>query len=278
MSLRPLLLLTNDDGIDSVGLHVLARAMRRHGDVLIVAPDAEYSGSGAALGALHLIRPEVHEVAIEGIDRAYSVSGPPALCALFAALGAFGRAPDLVVAGINPGANVGRAVYHSGTVGAVLTARGRFINGVAVSQEVAEIAVEGQGGEVGLATQRWQDAADVADVIVGGLFRGGLPSDPVVINLNVPNRPIAEMTGWQLSTVATQPPRTMSSARLEPRGGHIGSFHVEMSWGDPVAMAAHTDSGAIEAGKISVSFLSRLDHVESTVHTGVELTLDELFL
>ncbi len=277
MGHRPLLLLTNDDGIDSVGLHVLARAMRRHGEVLIVAPDAEYSGAGAALGALHLIRPEVHEVVIEGIDRAYSVSGPPALCTLFAALGAFGRVPDLVVAGINPGANVGRAVYHSGTVGAALTARGRFINGLAVSQEVAEVAVDGQGAEAGLAGQLWDAAAAVADAVVEELLRGGLPSDPVVVNLNVPNRAVAEMNGWQLSTVATQPPRTMASARLEPKAGHDRAFHVEMSWGDPVAMPDHTDSGAIEAGKVSVSFLSRLDHVDLTPQHGVELHLDGLF-
>ena len=111
MGTRPLLLLTNDDGIDSVGLHVLARAMRELGEVLIVAPDSEYSGAGAALGALHLIKPEVHETIVDGIDRAYAVTGPPALCTLFAALGAFGAVPDLVVSGINPGANVeiGRA-------------------------------------------------------------------------------------------------------------------------------------------------------------------------
>ena len=53
----PRILVTNDDGIDSVGLHVLARAMVPHGDVVVVAPDSEYSGAGAALGALHLIQP-----------------------------------------------------------------------------------------------------------------------------------------------------------------------------------------------------------------------------
>ncbi|MFN0028231.1 MAG: 5'/3'-nucleotidase SurE [Acidimicrobiales bacterium] len=258
---RPLLLLTNDDGIDSIGLHVLARAMVRFGEVLVVAPDGEYSGASAALGPLHLIHPEVRECHIEGVPRAFSVAGPPALCAMFAALGAFGAKPDLIVAGINPGANVGRAVYHSGTVGAILAGRGRGISGVAVSQEVADVAVEGQGDENTLRSQRWEDAAEVAAVVVGALLAGGLPADPVVVNLNVPNRPVAEMTGWQVSEVATQPPRTMATARLMPRPGHTGSYHVEMIWGDPVMLPPETDSGAIVAGKVALSYLSRLDHV-----------------
>ena len=76
------ILVTNDDGIDSVGLHVLARAMLEHGDVTIVAPDTEYSGAGAAFGPVHLIRPEVHEAHVEGMSDAWSVSGPPGLCVL----------------------------------------------------------------------------------------------------------------------------------------------------------------------------------------------------
>ena len=269
-------MLTNDDGIDSIGLHVLARAMLRHGDVVVVAPDTDYSGAAASLGALHLIRPEVHEVQLEGIERAFAVTGPPALCTMFAALGAFGTVPDLVVSGINPGANVGRAVYHSGTVGAALTARGRAISGVAVSQEVAEFAVEGQGAEQSLATQRWQDAAAVAEVVVESLLRAGLPTDAVVVNVNVPNRAVAEMSGWQYSQVAIRPPRAMASATLLPKPGHNGTYHVDMAWGDPVALPAHTDSGAIEAGKVAISFLSRIEHVEP-VPCGLDAQLDRFF-
>ena len=117
------ILVTNDDGIDSVGLHVLARAMKAVGDVVVVAPDDEYSGYGAALGPLHMLEPEVHRTSIiDGIDESWTVSGSPALCVMFARLGMFGSY-DLVVAGINPGANVGRSVYHSGTVGAFDYAR-----------------------------------------------------------------------------------------------------------------------------------------------------------
>ena len=77
------ILLTNDDGIDSIGLHVLARAMVRHGDVVVAAPDSEYSGASAAFGAFHLMQPEVHKSHIDGIAEAWSVSGPPALCVMF---------------------------------------------------------------------------------------------------------------------------------------------------------------------------------------------------
>ncbi|MET0460583.1 MAG: 5'/3'-nucleotidase SurE, partial [Ilumatobacteraceae bacterium] len=63
-----------------MGLHVLARAMRAHGDVVVAAPDSEYSGAGASLGALHLIQPEVRRVDLDGIDEAWSVTGPPGLC------------------------------------------------------------------------------------------------------------------------------------------------------------------------------------------------------
>src|SRR4029077_18375078 len=103
--------------------HVLARRLTDIGDVVVAAPDREYSGAGAALGTLHLIHPEVRRVHIDGVPEAWSVSGPPALCVMFARLGVFGRDLDLVVSGINPGANAGRAIYHSGTVGAALTAR-----------------------------------------------------------------------------------------------------------------------------------------------------------
>ena len=96
------ILLTNDDGIDSIGLHVLARAMRAHGDVVVIAPDQEYSGAGAALGALHLIQPSVCRHQLDGIDEAWSVSGPPALCVMFARLGAFGPKFDLIVSDIAP--------------------------------------------------------------------------------------------------------------------------------------------------------------------------------
>ena len=134
-----------------------------------MAPDDEYSGASAALGALHRIQPEVHQVRLDGLAEAWAVTGPPALCVMFARLGAFGPPFDLVVAGINPGINVGRSVYHSGTVGAALTARAGGISGVAVSQAVRGFGVEGQGWDEMLTGQVWDGAAG------GGRRRGGRP-------------------------------------------------------------------------------------------------------
>lgn len=251
------ILVTNDDGIDSVGLHVLARAMRPHGEVVVIAPDSEYSGASAAFGAFHLMKPEVHRVSVEGIDEAWSVSGPPALCVMFARLGAFGAPFDLVVAGINPGANVGRSVYHSGTIGAALTARNGGISGVAVSQSVIGFGVEGQGWDEMLIGQQWETAATVASAFVGGLVQD-LPREPIVVNINVPNVPIVEVKGWRHALVGTEPPRRLASAILDPREGHQGSFYVRMAWGDAVELPRDGDGGIVEAGEVAITYLTRL--------------------
>jgi len=249
------ILVTNDDGIDSLGLHVLARALRDHGVVVIAAPDGEYSGAGASLGALHLLQPEIHRATVDGIEETWTVTGPPALCVMFARLGAFGPPFDLVVSGINPGANVGRAVYHSGTVGAALTARAGGISGVAVSQAVADDGIEGQGSDDVLAGQHWDTAATVARAVVGGLVASP-PSTPVVINVNVPNVELGRVAGWRNATVGRIPPRTVKEIVLVPKLGHDGAFHVRMLWGDAVVLPPETDGGAVGRDEIAVSYLS----------------------
>ncbi len=269
------IMITNDDGIDSVGLHLLANALVGLGEVFVAAPDQEYSGAGAAIGALHLIRPEVHRVTVGSIDntidQVWSVSGPPALCVMFARLGAFGPPPDLVVSGINPGANVGRSVYHSGTVGAALTARNGGIHGVAVSQDVAFGSFDGQGLEEMLAQQQWNSAATVARSVVEGLLTA-LPSSAVALNVNVPNCGVDEMVGWKRTEVGTIPPRTMASATVEPKPGHDGTFRVTMEWGEPVELPDHIDGGAVAAGYVSISDLSRITSQPEPVAVGDALT------
>lgn len=254
----PNIFVTNDDGVDSVGLHVLARAMTTLGSVVVGAPAGEWSGSSAALGALNVIRPEVTSRHIEGISTAYAIDGPPGLCTMLALLGAFGPVPDLVVAGINPGANVGRAIYHSGTVGAALTARGRGVSGVAVSQEVPAGAIEGQAPEEWLVDQRWDTAATVAVAVVSALLSGPRAAEPAVVNVNVPNVDVAGLAGWRHTEVAIVSPRAMASARLLPRQGHTDSFEVEMTWGEPLALPEGTDSDAVGRGFVSISWLSRI--------------------
>ncbi len=251
------ILVTNDDGIDATGLHVLARHLVELGDVIVVAPDREYSGASAALGTLHLIRPEVRRVDLDGVAEAWSVTGPPALCVMFSRLGVFGGPFDLVVSGINPGANSGRAIYHSGTVGAALTARNGRVSGLAVSQAVDDFGVEGQGWDEMLRDQHWDTAAEVGRRCAEALL-ADLPERPVVINVNVPNRPLDELAGWRRVEVAALPPRTLASAELLPKEGHPGTFAVQMQWGDPITLPEDTDSGAVEAGYVAVTALSRL--------------------
>jgi 5'-nucleotidase len=269
------ILLTNDDGIDSIGLHLLARAMCEHGDVVVVAPDREFSGAGAAVGALHLIQPEVHRVTVEGIDESWTVSGPPALCVMFARLGAFGPPFDLVVSGVNPGANVGRAVYHSGTVGAALTARNGNISGVAISQAVTGFGVEGQGWDEMLVGQKWDTAVRVASVFVGAMV-ADMPAEPVVVNINVPNIDVDEIKGWRHARVGHEPGRKMAAATLEPVEGREGTFSVRMEWGDPVALPADTDAGMVDNDEVAVTYLSRLAAEERADLTTPETALTDL--
>ncbi len=274
------ILVTNDDGIDSIGLHVLVRAMcRLDGDheVVVAAPDTEYSGAGASLGALHLIRPEVRVARIEGCTASavWAVTGPPALCVMFSRLGAFGEPFDLVVSGINPGANVGRAVYHSGTVGAALTARNGRVSGVAISQSVAGFGVEGQAWDEAIAGQHWESAAEVGRVMVQGLL-ADMPTDPVVVNVNVPDVPLEEITSWKFGVVGNQPPRSMAGATLDPVPGHDGAFHVNMSWGDTVVLDPETDGGIVERGQVAVTYLTRLVHEDRDDIPGVTAALGAL--
>jgi 5'-nucleotidase len=268
----PRILVTNDDGIDSVGLHVLARAMGDHGDVVVVAPDTEWSGASAALGSLHLLQPEVHRARVDGVDEAWTVNGPPGLCVMFARLGVFGPV-DLVVSGINPGANVGRAIYHSGTVGAALTARNGGVSGVAVSQAVANYGVEGQGWDEMVAGQHWDTAARVASIVVGALLEAE-PDEPYVVNVNVPNLPFDELAGWRRTRIALLPPRTVAKARLHQVEGREGAYTVEMEWGETVELPPDTDSGAVERGEVSISYLSRLVDEDRPDLAGVGEQLD----
>jgi 5'-nucleotidase len=269
------ILVTNDDGIDSVGLHLLARTMCNHGDVVVVAPDREYSGASASVGALHLMRPEVRRASIRDVPEVWTLNGPPALCVMFARLGVFGQRFDLVVAGINPGANVGRAVYHSGTVGACLTARIGGISGVAVSQAVTGFGVEGQGWDEMIADQKWGTAAAVADVVVGALV-ADMPAEPVVINLNVPNLPLDRIAGWTEAEVGLVPPRSVSTAVLEPIVGHEDAYNVRMAWGDEAELPPGSDGEAIRNDRIAVTYVSRLVADRRPDLSAAEAALDGL--
>ncbi|HEX6340134.1 5'/3'-nucleotidase SurE [Umezawaea sp.] len=174
-------LITNDDGIDSPGLLALARGAVEHGwTAVVAAPVQEASGTSAGLTAAQDDRRiEVERRVLPDLPDvpAHAVSAHPGLIALVACQGAFGDPPDIVLSGVNRGANVGRAVLHSGTVGAALTASINGARAMAVSLDV------GLDADV---EHHWATAVAVASELFDRL--AALPPGSV-LNLNVPNRP-----------------------------------------------------------------------------------------
>lgn len=133
--MRPLILLTNDDGIYAPGILTLCKAMEEAdlGDLIVVAPASEKSGIGAAIT---WDRPmHVQKIDWENKTEAWSVDGTPADCVKMGERVILKRKPDLIVAGINAGSNAGRNVLHSGTIGAVIEGAMRGIAGIAFSCE-----------------------------------------------------------------------------------------------------------------------------------------------
>jgi len=195
---------TNDDGVWAPGIRALALALRRAGhDVSVIAPAHDCSGFGAALGPLHITgKIDFERVRIDDLDAPVcAVEGPPALCVFAACLGGFGDKPELVVSGINAGANTGRAILHSGTVGAALTGLNFRCPGLAVSQVVGE-------------PQHWDAAAAIAVAVVARVESW---PDDVVLNLNVPNAPLDRIAG--LVPAALEGGGTVRSALIEREAG-----------------------------------------------------------
>ena len=183
------ILATNDDGIEAEGLHVLARRIVAAGhDLVIAAPASDASGSGAAIGLFHAdSRIDVRRVGVPDCDApAWAVTGPPGLCTVAARLGAFGPPPEIVVSGINAGLNTGRAILHSGTVGAALTAQNFGAKGLAVSVAASS-------------PWRWDTAAEIAIEVLDVLADAPPRS---VLNLNVPALPRDEVKGLRWARLA----------------------------------------------------------------------------
>jgi len=205
-------LVTNDDGIDAPGLRQLARAAVDGGhDVVVAAPDSEASGVSAALTAVAedgRLVVERHELKDLGGVPAFGVGASPAYIVVLAGLGAFGDPPDLVLSGINRGANAGRAVLHSGTVGAALTAAAGGHSALAVSLDVltpasASAATGGNAiaalDEVDDEARHWETAADLALRLLPAL--AAAPTG-TVFNLNVPDLPAERVAGLRRAALA----------------------------------------------------------------------------
>jgi len=282
---------TNDDGVGSPGLHALARALVDDGhDVIVVAPDREMSGSAAAIGQVHLEAGiDAERVDLPRLDGvpAYAVAGPPGLCVLTARLGGFGDPPELVVSGINPGCNTGRAVLHSGTVGAALTGANFGCRGLAVSIDVSTLHLHeqprgtvtvGDGDRAradvvessemgddpgargrlrdvsGVAFDRpaeWDTAAAVAASAVSWLGSDEAPPC-TVLNVNVPNLALDRLSGARSATLA--PFGTVRSAVVEaaPDGGRL---QIEFRPTD-TELPPDSDTAVVAEGFVSVTALS----------------------
>ncbi|WP_219414101.1 5'/3'-nucleotidase SurE [Pseudonocardia nigra] len=177
-------LVTNDDGIDSVGLAVLARAAQAAGlEVVVAAPAEQSSGASAAITAVRREgRTVVHRRELPELPDvpAYAVEAQPGHIVVAALSGWLDPAPEVVLSGINHGANVGRAVLHSGTVGAALTAGVRDARGLAVSLDVALHPT----GE-----RHWDAAAELFPRVLELLLDAPATT---VLSLNVPDRPLVE--------------------------------------------------------------------------------------
>jgi 5'-nucleotidase len=285
-------LVTNDDGVASPGLHALARALVDDGyDVIVVAPDREMSGSSAAIGQVHVEEGiDAERVVLPGLDGvpAYAVAGPPGLCVLSARLGGFGDAPDLVVSGINPGANTGRAVLHSGTVGAALTAANFGCRGLAVSIDVSTLHLHEQARKTvtvgdgdraraeviespeigddpgargrlrdvsGVAFDRpaqWESAAAVAASAVSWLASDEAPPC-TVLNINVPNLTMDRLKGARAAATLA-PFGTVRSSVVEaaPDGGRL---QIEFRPSE-AELPPDSDTGLVAQGFVSVTALS----------------------
>lgn len=232
-------LVTNDDGVLAPGILPLAIAMVEAGhDVVVAAPLVEASGSGAAVGHLSADAPvAVERVALAGLDGVptYGVGGPPGLIVLAARLGALGPVPDLVVAGINPGANTGRAVLHSGTVGAALTAANFGLSGLAVSQGTRPVDA-----------QWWETAAALA-----GPASRWLAAQPpaTVLNLNVPNRRLDQLAGIRWAELAPS-----GTVRVSVDDEPDDTLRVELQlWGDD--LPADCDAVLVDEGWATLTLL-----------------------
>jgi 5'-nucleotidase len=237
----PRVLITNDDGIAAPGLRWLAGAAYHHGlDVVVAAPRREASGMSAALTAVtDAGRVVFNRTALPGLDDvpAFGVAASPGYIVVLAGLRAFGPAPDLVLSGINRGANAGRAILHSGTVGAALTGANHGARAMAVSLDVlTPTSADATTGGAAIAAVDTVDDADRHWDTAAGLARRLLPwlvdtAPGTAVNLNVPDRPMAELAGLRPAELA--PFGQVQMAIAEAGEGYV-RVAIEEDGGRPV--------------------------------------------
>jgi 5'-nucleotidase len=223
------ILISNDDGVYAEGIKVLADNLKKMGEVFVVAPDRNRSGASNSLTLTVPLRKKDLEKNI------VSVEGTPTDCVHFALSGLLPELPDIVVSGINEGANLSDDVWYSGTVAAAM--EGRFSGLPAIAISLLKPC------------KHYQTAAFVAKKIVKRLLANPLPAD-TILNVNVPDVPVEKLEGFEVVRLGKRHPDEKMQEEKDPRGHTI-------YWVGPVGPAADagpgTDFHAVEHNKVSIT-------------------------
>lgn len=227
------ILISNDDGYRAPGIHALAKAMSRFGRVTIVAPENNHSG---ASNSLSLNRP----LTVEHVagDNMYVVAGTPSDCVHVALTGLLEDKPDLVVSGINCGANMADDTMYSGTVAAAIEGYLFGVPSIAFSQ------IDKGWGEL-------DSAARIAEEIVEEFISsGGLVKPPVLLNVNIPNLPYEQIRGIQATRLGRRHSAEKVIREMSPRGFPIYWLGAA---GQPQDAEPGTDFHATRHGFVSIT-------------------------
>jgi 5'-nucleotidase len=224
------ILVSNDDGYLATGINALANALSRIAEIIVVAPERNHSGASNSLTLHNPLR--IHKV---GKDH-YFVDGTPSDCVHLALSGFLDFEPDIVVSGINHGANLGDDVIYSGTVAAAM--EGRFLGLPAIAVSL-----------VGHRAVHFDTAARVACDLIARLKRHPLPSD-VILNVNVPDRPFSDLKGV---TAARLGFRHRSEPLIEAEDPHGRKIYWIGPAGAGQDAGPGTDFEALERGEVSVT-------------------------
>jgi 5'-nucleotidase len=237
------ILLSNDDGYEAPGIVCLAQALATIAQLTVVAPDRNRSGASNSLTLENPIR--AHTMA-NGVIR---VDGTPTDCVHLAITGLLSQEPDMVISGINAGANLGDDVIYSGTVAAAMEGRFLGLPAIAVSM-------------VGHAPVNYVTAAQCVVRLVQHLVRHPLPVD-TILNVNVPDRPYEQLAGYQTTRLGHRHKAEPVVKSQDPRGRDI--YWVGPA-GEEADAGPGTDFHAIRQGCVSVTPL----HVDLTRYAAMQ--------
>jgi 5'-nucleotidase len=221
------ILATNDDGIDAPGLWALVVALREVGEVVVVAPDHNWSAAGLTKTMHKPLR--ISEARFPDGSAAYTTNGAPSDCVALALLGILPQPPDLVVSGINSGANMANDILYSGTVAAAMEGVISGITSLAVSLDIFKSLqdAKGQGsrpeGPKGIPREGMGEEADFTYAaqftarLVRQMGERGLPPG-ILLNVNVPCLPSSEITGVEITRLGRRLYKDALVERRDPRG------------------------------------------------------------